>query len=459
MMDFSKFQNKKIAVLGYGREGKSSLQFLLKIGVLPKNITILDGAKKIEWLMESFWLINQIFGINPEFNIVFGNDYLKNLKKFDIIIKTPGISLYHPEILPYAHKITSQAQIFFDYYQGKIIAISWTKWKSTTTTLTYEVLKAAGKKVQLIGNIGNPVLNYLDIEHPQSQQDEYVAFEVSSYMLEWLEKKNYISVLLNIYHDHLDRHQSFENYQRAKFNILNGSQHNLLRFEIVEANELEGEDFKEYNVNIFGKEWAYTYTDEAFYVHGKKVFEDQNILLRWEHNRINICAVLGICDIINIDPKVLQNVLSTFKWLPHRMENIWIYWWITWIDDAISTTPESTIQAIQTFGKDIDTIFLGGTDRGYKFDELVKTIIAYKIRNVVLFPDSGESIYKSIKKFDAGEIKIFKTNDMQTAVKFAYEYTKDHKICLLSTASPSYSLWKNFEEKGNMFQKYIKEMV
>ena len=141
------------------------------------------------------------------------------------------------------------------------------------------------------------------------------------------------------------------------------------------------------------------------------------------------------------------------------MENIWIYWGIVWIDDAISTTPESTIQAIKTFGKDIDTIFLGWTDRGYVFDELAKTIIAHKIRNVVVFPDSGAKIVQSIKKYDAGEIKIFKTDDMKAAVKFAYEYTKDHKICLLSTASPSYSLWKNFEEKGNMFQKYIKELA
>lgn len=100
-----------------------------------------------------------------------------------------------------------------------------------------------------------------------------------------------------------------------------------------------------------------------------------------------------------------------------------------------------------------------GTDRGYTFNQLAKTIIKYKIRNVVLFPDSWEKILKEIKKYDLGEIKFFQTSNMQEAVKFAYEYTKDRKICLLSTASPSYSIWKNFEEKGNLFQKYIKELV
>lgn len=128
--------------------------------------------------------LNQTLGINPEFDIVLGDNYLDNLKKFDLIVKTPGISIYHSKIYPYRKKITSQAQIFFDYYQGKIIAISGTKGKSTTSTLIYETLKHAKKNVQLIGNIGNPVLDYLDIENLKSQKKEYVVFEVSSYMLE-----------------------------------------------------------------------------------------------------------------------------------------------------------------------------------------------------------------------------------------------------------------------------------
>jgi len=110
--------------------------------------------------------------------------YLDNLKRFDLIIKTPGISIYNEKIYPYRHKITSQAQIFFDNYQGKIIAVSGTKGKSTTCTLIYETLKHAKKDVKLIGNIGYPVLDFLDIKKPESQKNEYAVFEVSSYMLE-----------------------------------------------------------------------------------------------------------------------------------------------------------------------------------------------------------------------------------------------------------------------------------
>lgn len=458
MGEISIFHNKKIAILWYGREGTSSLHFLLNIGVSPRDITILDWANQIEWLATNLENIAQSLWMYPEFNIILGETYLDYLKQFDIIIKTPGISLYHPKVFPFRKKITSQAQIFFDWYQGKIIAISGTKGKSTTATLTYETLKNAGKNVILIGNIGNPVLDYLDTYNLQSQKEQYAVFEVSSYMLEWLTKKNYISVLLNIYPDHLDRHQWFDNYQKAKFNILYGSEHNVLRYEIIKTNELEGEDFKGFNVHIFGKEGEYTYKDGDFFLQQKKIADDKNILLRGEHNMINICAVVWICDIMHIDYKILYTTLATFSGLPHRMENIWIYWWITWIDDAISTTPESTIQAIKTFGKDIDTIFLWWTDRWYVFDELAKKIVEYKIRNVVLFPDSGKKIFDAIKKNDNGEIKIFQTRDMQEAVKFAYKYTKTGKICLLSTASPSYSIRKNFEEKGNVFKQYIQEV-
>ncbi|MEI6671879.1 MAG: Mur ligase family protein [bacterium] len=152
--------------------------------------------------------------------MIFGKMYLDTLKTFDLIIKTPGISLYNPKIYPYRDKITSQTQLFFDYYQGKIIAVSGTKGKSTTATIIYEVIKSTQKNVKLIGNIGNPVLDYLDVQNLESQKDEYVVFEISSYMLEGLKKNNYISVLLNIYSDHIDRHNGFENYKNAKLTLL-----------------------------------------------------------------------------------------------------------------------------------------------------------------------------------------------------------------------------------------------
>ncbi|MFA7298407.1 MAG: UDP-N-acetylmuramoyl-L-alanine--D-glutamate ligase [Candidatus Absconditabacterales bacterium] len=459
MINFETFQNKKIAILGYGREGKSSLQFLLKIGIFPKNITILDEAKKIEGLGEDFGNINQ------EVNLIFGDKYLDTLKVFDIIIKTSGISLYNKKIYPHKQKITSQAQIFFDYYKGKIIAVSGTKGKSTTSTLIYETIKHAQKNVVLVGNIGKPVLDNLDTKNLASQKNEYAVFEVSSYMLEGLKKNNYISILLNIYSDHTDWHDGFDNYERAKLNILNNSKYNLVRDEIINKDIFDKEDLKELNIHIFGHIGDYIYKDRKFFAKKKEIFDDHGIILKGEHNMMNISAVLGVCDIMKIDYTILEETIATFKGLPHRMENIGIYGGITWIDDAISTTPESTIQAIQTYGNQIDTIFLGGTDRGYVFNDLISCIRKSSIRNIVVFPDSGERIADAIKNqnIPVGKevvwIKIFATKSMKEAIEFAYKNTKNGKICLLSTASPSYSVRKNFEEKGDLFKKYIKELV
>jgi len=446
MLGFQQFHNKKIAILWYGREGKSSLNFLLHSGILPENITILDVTPQ------------QL--PDPKLHAIYGPSYIDSLADYDYIIKTPWISLYSPKIYPYKDKITSQAQIFFDCYQGKIIAISGTKGKSTTATLTYETLKAAGKSVQLIGNIGNPVLDYLNIQDLSKQQEEIVVFEISSYMLDGLKKHNYISVLLNIYADHLDWHEGFENYKNAKLNILSGSEHLLIRDEITQKYPDIQKNIAGQSSHVFWHQGKYSYGGGVFFIDGKKIFDEKDILLKGEHNRINICAVLGICDILHIDPMLLKTVLKTFAGLPHRMQQLWIYGDIQWVDDAISTTPESTIQAIKTFENEIDTIFLGWTDRGYVFDELIQVIRESTIRNIVLFPDSGKRIGETIQKHNYTEhFTIYKTENMQDAVKFAYENTQKGKICLLSTASPSYSIWKNFEEKGNLFAQYIKTLV
>ncbi|MCX6722890.1 MAG: hypothetical protein NT094_02355, partial [Candidatus Staskawiczbacteria bacterium] len=152
---------------------------------------------------------------------------------------------------------------------------------------------------------------------------------------------------------------------------------------------------------------------------------------------------------LGVSDKIIKEAIQKFKPLPHRLEFVGEFKGIKFYDDAISTTPESTIMAIETL-KNVDTIFLGGQDRGYNFGQLEKVIKKYKIKNAVIFPDSG-------KKIKIKGLNILKTKKMQDAVKFAYKNTATGKICLLSCASPSYSLWKNFEEKGDQFKKFVKQ--
>ena len=226
-------------------------------------------------------------------------------------------------------------------------------------------------------------------------------------------------------------------------------------------NILVGKNFYDEHKKTFEHKNFLTFwpqTSDISHENGKYFIQTQPIncvispKIPWEHNKDNVAAVLWVAHIIWIDTGFFQNTIDTFAGLPHRLEEVWVFEGITFIDDAISTTPESTSAGITTFGSDIATIFLWGTDRGYAFEELVKILEQYKIYNVVLFPPSGEKI----KSFLGKNFRILETSSMKDAVDFAFKYTPSGKICLLSTASPSYSIWKNFEEKWDVFQEEIK---
>ncbi|MFZ2150636.1 MAG: UDP-N-acetylmuramoyl-L-alanine--D-glutamate ligase [Candidatus Absconditicoccaceae bacterium] len=435
-MKISDLSDKKIAILGFGLEGKSSLNFLLKNNINPSNITILD------------W--NKLDNIPQSIKSINGKDYLKDISEYDIILKTAGSSIYlNKELIPVKSKIITQMQLFFDNYKGKIIGVTASKGKSTISTLLYQVIKDAGKNVKFVGNIGIPVLDEIDFK----QEYDYVVCEISSYMLEFLNKTNYISILGSIFPEHLDWHNGFENYLNAKLNILDGSQLN-----IVFQNTLDTYDGiqKQYqNIISYGKNGTYSWEKGFFTKDGSLLFSTKDIKLLGDHNLENICAILTTIDQLGIDIKTAKQTINNFTGLPHRLEFVGTYDSIDFYDDAISTTPESTIQAIKTLNKRIDTIFLGGTDRGYNFDGLANHINQSNIRNIVLFSPSGKKIKESLQ--NNNDINFYETNDMLLAVDFAFQNTLKGKICLLSTASPSYSIRKNFEEKGNLFKKHINE--
>lgn len=173
-----------------------------------------------------------------------------------------------------------------------------------------------------------------------------------------------------------------------------------------------------------------------------------------EHVRGNMAAVVALADMLSIPHALVSEVFQDFGGLDHRLQTIGTYHDISFVDDAISTTPESTIAAVKTFGDQVDTIFLGGTDRGYEFGQLVQVLEQYGVRNVVLFSPSGQKIRPLL----SDDFLVLETDDMEEAVAFAYRATEPGKICLLSTASPSYSLWKDFEEKGALFQEAVRKM-
>ncbi len=417
-MKLEQLTDKKILILGLGKEGRDTFKFLRKLfpkkilGIADKNKNVkaqISGVKSVKWHL--------------------GKDYLKALKNYDLIVKSPGVPL--KVIAPFIskeQKITSQTEIFFDNCPGKIVGITGTKGKSTTTSLIYKILKQGGLKTHLVGNIGKPVLTLLS---SATKKDVYV-YELSSHQLFTLKKSPHIAVFLNIFPEHLDYYRSFKEYIKAKANIT--------KYQTEK-------DFLVYN------------SDNKLVKRIAKKSKAKKIPIKGEYYELNRTAAKEVGKIFNISEEKITKAIKDFKPLAHRLELVGTFKGITFYNDALSTIPETTIYALNALGSNVQTIMLGGFDRGLDFKQLGKTISKTKIKTVILFPTTGQRIWKEISKHqrDPVSLKHFFVDNMAKAVKIAYQYTQKGKICLLSTASPSFSIFKDYKEKGNLFKKYVKK--
>lgn len=407
-MQLRDLENKKILLVGYGKEGKAT-EIFLRQTVPSAKVTIVDESQ--------------------------GVGYLSNQKAYDLAIVSPGIPARNI-IIPF----TTATNIFFGNVKGMTIGITGTKGKSTTTSLIYAILKQAGKKAHLVGNIGNPLLSELLLSN--TEEDVWVC-ELSSYQLETIQYSPHIAVMVSLFPEHMNYHGSVEAYYAAKAQI---------------TLHQTAEDYFVYNADFeqlveLAKE---TKAKSVPYV-GVLPFPNTSIPLLGQHNRDNVRAAVTVGEILGISEADMEEAVRNFHPLPHRLQSVGTYKGITFIDDAISTTPESTLAALAAIAN-IGTLMLGGLDRGYDFTQLVEALAEYNIPNVVLFPESGVTIRHMIEKYPGYHPRMLDAASMREAVDFAYQHTPQDMVCLLSTASPSYTLWKNFEEKGDEFQRIVKEL-
>ena len=440
-MELKDLKNKRILILGFGREGVDSFKFLRKL--FPKKILgVADRNKKIKnpYKAEPSGFrqkskIKNLIRNDKKIKWHLGENYLQAIKNYDMVIKSPGIPIYFPEIKKAYQKgkITSQTEIFFDNCPGKIVGVTGTKGKSTTASLIYQILKTAGLKAHLVGNIGKPVLNLL---FSATSNDIYV-YELSSHQLFNLKKSPHIAVLLNIYPEHLDYYKNFNEYALAKANIT--------KYQTKD-------DYLIFNTQ-----------DKLIKKFAKKSKAKKNPI-KGKFYDLNIAAAKVAGKIFGIPEKTIEKAIKKFKPLPHRLEYVGEFRGIKFYNDALSTIPETTILALDYLGNKVQTIFLGGFDRGISFKKLAKRILKSKIKNLILFPTTGEKIWRAIISLKKeNQFKAFLVQRassgaqyMKDAVKLAYQYTKKGKICLLSCASPSFSIFRDYKEKGNLFKRYVK---
>jgi len=417
-MKLKELKDKKVLILGFGREGRDNFRFLRKL--FPKKVLGIADRLKIKDLRLKIK--------DKRVKLHLGENYLKVLKDYDVIIKSPGIPF---KILSKSdfHKITSQTEIFLENCPGKIVGITGTKGKSTTASLIYQILKQGGLKTHLVGNIGKPVLNLLFSATPR---DVYV-YELSSHQLYNLKKSPQIAVFLNIYPEHLDYYRNLKEYIRAKANIT--------KYQTKK-------DFLIYN------------SGDKLVREIAKNSRAVKIPIKGEYYELNKTAAKTVGEIFKVPSKIILKATKEFKPLPHRLELVGTFKGITFYNDALSTIPETAILAMEALGKRVQTIFLGGFDRKIDFKKLAKFILNQKnIKNLIFFPTTGEKIWKEILKESKGK-KVhvpFFVNNMPEAVKIAYQYTQRGKICLLSCASTSFSIFRDYKEKGNLFKKYVKK--
>lgn len=421
-------RNKKIAILGLGREGISTYNFIRRY-LKDQELTILDGNEKL--LDNNEMLRNDL---NLKFNL--GDTYLSDLDKFDLIIKTPGVSFKGMDISSFRNKISSQLQLFLKYIPNIVVGITGTKGKSTTSSLIYKIIKDQGKDVLLLGNIGVPLFNLIE----DIKAETIIVIEMSSHQLEFVTYSPSISILTNLFQEHLDHYNSYEEYMEAKINIAryqgNGN-YFIYNKDDVETLSHIG--------NIKSKKIEISRYDEL-------PSDINNPKLIGDSSKYNIGFALKVAGILGLDINEAIKSINTFETLSHRIEFVGTYNGIKFYDDAIATIPEATINSIEAL-KIVDTLIVGGLNRGVELQSLIDYLDKGIVRNLLCMPETGYLIADALTNKD---INVFRVETMEEVVELAFTHTLPGKVCLLAPAAASYNKYKNFEEKGNHYKELVK---
>lgn len=434
-MKFDELYGRSILILGFGTEGQATYEFLR--GKWPLKELAIADQRQLSDFPET--LVRKLQSDSAVI-LNLGPRYLES--RADVIIKTPGIPA--SQLKTTGSELTSHSEIFLSNYpREKIIGVTGTKGKSTTTSLIYQMLRHAGLPAELVGNIGQPPLARLTAAAP----DSYFVHEFSSHQLAEVKTSPHIAVLLNIVPEHLDYYASFEEYVSAKENIT--------RFQTAE-------DFLIFNPShaiLNGVAKRSRATLKHFNVSDEVVRDLGPIPLVGKFNLENIAAASTAASLVGVSREAIRTAIKEFRPLPHRLEPVGTFNNITFYDDSIATVPDATLAALEALGPDVQTLILGGHERNLDFTDFGGRL-PENIATVILFPATGERIWKAITEFsrNASLPAPFPVASMEEAVRIAYTQTEPGKICLLSPASPSFGLFKDYRDRGDSFKTLVRDL-
>lgn len=405
------FVGKKIAILGLGQEGKDIFG----------------------------WLKNNCRQCTVQ---VFDKIHSADLAGFDVIFRSPGFYRLSQMLLDAeaaGAQVTSATKLFFELCPAKIIGVTGTKGKGTTTTLIYEMLITQGKTAYIAGNIGKPMLGLL----PKLKPQDWICLELSSFQLQDLTIGPYIAVALNITVDHLDVHRNVAEYREAKAN--------LVRWQ------------KKTDWAVLNRDYASTKKLARFtkakviWFTPKKIAINRNrVKLIGPHNLENIIAAQTAATIAGVSKINQEKVIYSFTGLEHRLEPVRSVNGVQYFNDSFSTTPETAIAAIRSFSKPM-TMILGGSDKGSNYAELGHVLSrSGQVNNIILIGQMAAKIKASINKF-SGKI-VNGGKNMAQIVATAQKLAKPGGVVVLSPACASFDMFANYKERGKQFKLWVKKL-
>lgn len=468
-METTKLKNKNVVILGFGRQGKALARWLPQQGA---RVVVNDRRSEDD--------LNINRRDYPGVRFVLGDHPSSVLNRADLVCVSGGVPLQMPLLIEARERdipLTNDAQLFMERCPAPVIGITGSAGKTTTTTLVGEIVRAAGYKTWVGGNIGDVLLDMLD----DIESDDVVVMELSSFQLELMSVSPQVGAILNITPNHLDRHGTMEAYVAAKANILRHqtpsdiavlseddkwcqSLQALVPGELVSFSSrtmVPNGTFAVGNRLVLAGAASYDYVPHV-------LCERDEIPLRGEHNVANVlaaCAIAGAlglaADRPGIAPETMHETIVNFRPVPHRLEHVRTVNDVAYINDSIATAPERLVAALRSFSEPL-VLLIGGADKDLPWDEAVHLSLQ-KARHVILFGKSGakqvgDKAQRIYNIMGAGADMVTRVETLDDAVAKAHEVAQAGDVVLLSPGGTSYDAYADFAERGEHFRKLVQAL-
>lgn len=428
----------KIAIAGYGVEGKSNYEYFKSLG----DVTIVDEREEIADLPEGAATI-------------LGADAFSKLQNFDMVVRTAGLA---PRKIVTNGKIWSATNEFFAKCRTPIIGVTGSKGKGTTASMIASILRASNHKTLVVGNIGQPALDVLD----EANQADAVVYELSSFQLWDLERSPQVAVVLMIEPDHLDVHESFEEYVAAKANIRKFQTEKDICFyhptnefsrQIAMSNPLPNA----HPYNDPSDEDSICVTGDWFTVDGCQMLPTSVVQLPGKHNLENACAAISAVREFTWDWEEIGRGLHDFHGLDHRLKFVREVDGVKFYDDSIATTPGSAIAAMRAFDQP-KIMILGGSEKGADFTQMGEIAAKANVKLAVLIGSEAEKIEQVLQEKNIPLVNLGERTTMEAAVQAAKDRAESGDVVVLSPACASFGMFKNYKDRGNQFIAAVEKL-